>query len=120
MKVAITAEEAGLESRFDTRFGRAAYFIVYDFDKDSWEFYANTQNFEAAQGAGIQAAQTVERLGASAVITGHVGPKAFKVLSASGIKIFTASAATVQDAVSAFKQGQLVEIQAPDVEGHWV
>jgi Uncharacterized conserved protein len=120
MKIAVTAGGTGLEDCFDTRFGRAAYFIVYDLDNDSWESHANTQNLEAAQGAGIQAAQTVQRLGVSAVITGHVGPKAYKVLDANGTKIFMATARTVKDAVTAYKNGSLSLLAVPDVEGHWV
>ncbi len=120
MKIVITAGGTGLDDRFDTRFGRAAYFIIYDLDSGSWECHANTQNLEAAQGAGIQAAQTVHRLGASALITGHVGPKAFKVLDANGIKIYSATANTVQEAIDAYNGGLLTELAAPDVEGHWV
>jgi predicted Fe-Mo cluster-binding NifX family protein len=120
MKIAVTASGTGPEDRFDTRFGRAAYFMVYDLDRDSWECHANTQNLEAAQGAGIQAAQTIKRLGASALITGHVGPKAFKVLDANGIKIYSSTAATPQEAVNAFNDGLLSHMAAPDVEGHWV
>ncbi|MDT8899977.1 NifB/NifX family molybdenum-iron cluster-binding protein [Anaeroselena agilis] len=120
MKVVVTAGGPGLEERFDTRFGRAAYFIVCDLENDSWESHPNTQNLEAAQGAGIQAAQSVQRLGASALITGHVGPKAFKVLDANAVKIFSATAQTVGEALSAYKNGLLSQMAAPDVEGHWV
>lgn len=120
MKVAVTAGGTGLEDCFDTRFGRAAYFIVYDLDCDSWECHANTQNLEAAQGAGIQAAQTIQRLGASVLITGHVGPKAFKVLDANGIKVYAAAAVTAQEAINAYNEGLLSPMAAPDVEGHWV
>jgi predicted Fe-Mo cluster-binding NifX family protein len=120
MKVAITAGGPGLEERFDTRFGRAAYFLVCDLENGSWECHPNTQNLEAAQGAGIQAAQSVQRLGASALITGHVGPKAFKVLEANGIKIFSAEANTAGQALQAYGNGLLSQMAAPDVEGHWV
>ncbi len=120
MKVAVTAGGPGMGDRFDTRFGRAAYFIVCDLDNDSCECHPNTQNLEAAQGAGIQAAQSIQRLGATALITGHVGPKAFKVLDASGIKIFSAAAETVGEALNAYNSGQLSPLAAPDVEGHWI
>ena len=119
MKIAITAGGPGPEGRFDMRFGRAAYFVLYDVDKDSWESHANTQNLEAAQGAGIQAAQTIQRLGASVLISGHVGPKAYRVLAANGTKIFSATAQTVQEAVDAYKKGILTPLTGPDVEGHW-
>lgn len=120
MKVAFTAAGTGLEDRFDTRFGRAANFIVYDLENGSWECHGNAQNLEAAQGAGIQAAQNIQRLGAAALITGNVGPKAFKVLDASGVKVFTATAQTVREALDAYKNGLLSPLTAPNVEGHWV
>ncbi len=119
MKVVVTAGGPGLEDRFDTRFGRAAYFIVCDLENNSWECHPNIQNLEAAQGAGIQAAQSVQRLGASALITGHVGPKAFKVLDAGGIKIFSATTETAEEALKAYNSGLLSPLAAPDVEGHW-
>ncbi len=120
MKVVITAGGPGIEESFDTRFGRAAFLIVCDIENGSWECHPNTQNLEAAQGAGIQAAQNVQRLGATALITGHVGPKAFKVLHANGIKIFSANAGTAHEALNAYKGGLLSRMSAPDVEGHWV
>jgi predicted Fe-Mo cluster-binding NifX family protein len=120
MKVVVTAGGPGIEESFDTRFGRAAYFIVCDLENGAWECHPNTQNLEAAQGAGIQAAQSIRRLGASALITGHVGPKAFRVLDANGIKIFSAQASTAQEALNAYKGGLLSAMAAPDVEGHWV
>lgn len=120
MKVVVTAGGPGLEDSFDTRFGRAAYFIVYDLESKSWECHSNTQNLEGAQGAGIQAAQNVHRLGASTLITGHVGPKAFKVLDANGIKIYSTTATTAGEAIDAYNAGVLSPMAAPDVEGHWV
>lgn len=120
MKIAVTTSGTELSDRFDTRFGRAANFIIYDLESEQWECHTNKQNYDAVQGAGIQAAQTVSRLGASALVTGHVGPKAFKVLQTSGIKAFTADAATARDAIGAFQRGELTKMAGPDVEGHWL
>ena len=79
----------------------------------------NKQNFEAVQGAGIQAAQNVAKLGAEAVITGNVGPKAFKVLAANKIRIYSAQQMSVEEAYKAFLAGKLTEMEEPNVEGHW-
>jgi predicted Fe-Mo cluster-binding NifX family protein len=94
--------------------------VVYDTDSGSFVTIDNEQNLTAAQGAGIQAAQHVVNAGASALITGHTGPKAFKVLSAAGIEIFLSTDATVADAISSWKAGTLTRIVEADVEGHWV
>jgi predicted Fe-Mo cluster-binding NifX family protein len=104
----------------ESRFGRAPRFIVYDTESDTFEVVDNRQSLTAAQGAGIQAAQTVARSGANCLVTGHCGPKAFRVLSAAGIKIFNSDAPTVAEALERFRSGVLMQAQAADVEGHWV
>ena len=77
MKIAVTSLGESLDSPIDQRFGRARFFVLYDLESGEWTVHDNTQNLEAAQGAGIQAAQHVVNLGVEAVITGHCGPKAF-------------------------------------------
>jgi predicted Fe-Mo cluster-binding NifX family protein len=119
MKVAITAQGETLASPMDPRFGRAAKFIVVDMANGAWSAHDNTQNLNAAQGAGIQAAQTVAELGVQAVVTGHCGPKAFRVLQTAGIRIYTTEAATVAEALEQYRAGTLTEAKAANVEGHW-
>jgi predicted Fe-Mo cluster-binding NifX family protein len=120
VKIAITASGNDLNAPLDSRFGRAAKFLVYDLDSETIEVVDNQQNLNAAQGAGIQAAQTIARCGVQCVITGHCGPKAFRVLSAAGITIFNTDATTVVEALERFRSGQLTEARPTDVEGHWV
>jgi len=74
---------------------------------------------EAMSGAGIQAAQTVAKNLAKVVITGNVGPNAFKVLSTAGIRIVTGASGTVKEAVERYKRGELKEISRPTVGGHF-
>jgi predicted Fe-Mo cluster-binding NifX family protein len=120
MKIAITAASNELSSLVDGRFGRAKWFILFDTTDGAWQAFSNEQNLQAAQGAGIQAAQRVVELGVEAVVTGHVGPKAFKTLKAAGIHILLCQAGTVQEAMDQMKQGLLRETAEADVEGHWV
>jgi predicted Fe-Mo cluster-binding NifX family protein len=119
MKIAISAAGKELTSDVDLRFGRAKYFIVFDTDTNTLTAHDNAQNLHAAQGAGIQAAETVIRLDAHAVLTGNVGPKAFRVLHAAGIKIYVTETTTVEQAVRQCKAGKLPEISTATVEGHW-
>lgn len=119
MRVAIAAMGTDLASRMDPRFGRAKYFMVVDTATRAAVAHDNAQNLNAAQGAGIQAAETVVRLGAEAVVAGSVGPKAFRVLRAAGIKVFLSPAGTVQEALSALEAGTLTEASAANVDGHW-
>lgn len=119
MKVVVTSQGTGLDSPADPRFGRARYFIVVDTDTGEASAHDNAQNLNAPQGAGIQAGQAVARLGVEAILTGHVGPKAFATLAAGGIAVYTGISGTVRDAVEQFKQGRLALAAQADVEGHW-
>lgn len=118
MKIAFTTSGEGLDAPLDSRFGRAAKFLIFDADSGTFEVVDNRQNLNAAQGAGIQAAETIARSGAGCLVTGHCGPKAFRVLSTAGIKVFHIDAPTVAAALEAFQSGTLRPAQSADVEGH--
>ena len=119
MKILITAQGDSLESEVDPRFGRAKNFILFDTETGDHSTIPNTQNIQAPQGAGIQAGRTVTESGARAVLTGNCGPKAFRVLSEAGIKVYVGVKGTVQDAIEAFRAGKLTEAAGPDVAPHW-
>jgi predicted Fe-Mo cluster-binding NifX family protein len=119
MKVAVTSRGRTLNDEVDPRFGRANMFLVVDTDAHELEIVDNEQNLEAAQGAGIQAARLVAERGADVVITGHCGPKAFRTLSAAGIKVVVGAEGTVAEALEKFKAGDLRPADDADVEGHW-
>lgn len=119
MKVVVTAQGPGMESPVDPRFGRAKYFVLVDTETGQSAAHDNARNLDMAQGAGIQAAQSVARLGAEAVVTGHVGPKAFATLRAAGIAIYTGASGTVAEAIASLRAGRLQEAAKADVEGHW-
>ena len=116
MKIAVTSLGESLESPVDQRFGRARFFVLYDLESGEWTVHDNKQNLEAAQGAGIQAAQHVVNLGAEAVITGHCGPKAFATLIAAELDIYQEASGLVQEAIDAYKAGLLKKSTQADVE----
>ncbi len=120
MKIAITSQGMELDSSVDPRFGRAAYFIIYDTETGEHEAIDNSQNLQALQGAGIQAAEHVQKSGAEHLITGHCGPNAFRTLNAAGVKVSINASGKVSDVIEKFKSGGFGEIEKPDVEGHWV
>jgi len=119
MKIAVTTSGNDLTASVDSRFGRSPKYLVYDLETNAFSVIDNTPNLNAVQGAGIQAAETVVRSGARALVTGHCGPKAFRVLSAAGVKIYTAGNLTVAEAIERFRNGTLPESSSSDVEGHW-
>lgn len=118
MIVAISSTGTSLESKVDSRFGRCPFFIIYNTDNDSFEHVEN-QARQAMGGAGIQTGQMIASRGVKAVITGNVGPNAFKVLSAAGIEIYSGISGQVSDAVQKLKDGQLQGTSAPDVGSHF-
>ncbi len=120
MKISISSQGSKPESAVDPRFGRAAQFIIYDTDTDSYAVVSNSKSLDAEQGAGIRAAETVSKHGARVLITGHCGPKAFSTLKAAGIEVFTgAEGLSVSQAVEKYRSGQLNATHSSDVTGHW-
>jgi len=119
MKIAITSTGKELSSNLDPRFGRAAYFILVDPETMEFEVVDNAGNLNLSQGAGIQAGKIMVDHKVDALITGHCGPKAFKVLQTAGVKIMTGALGTVADAVEQFKNGKLEASAAADAAGHW-
>ncbi|MCR4440848.1 MAG: NifB/NifX family molybdenum-iron cluster-binding protein [Peptococcaceae bacterium] len=120
MKLAVSSKGENPDSPLDERFGRAPFFIVYDLENDTCTCIDNKQNYNSPQGAGIQSAQNVVNAGAGVVITGNVGPKAFQVLKASGVKVCLAEGMTVKEAINMYKQGRLSTAETNNIEGHWV
>lgn len=119
MKVAISATGKDLDSAVDPRFGRARYFLIVDTDSGELiEVIDNSAAMEAAHGAGINAASRVAEAGAEAVLTGRVGPKAFAVFQAAGIKVCSDVSGTVKEALEKFKQGALSFDSGPTSNGH--
>jgi predicted Fe-Mo cluster-binding NifX family protein len=118
MKICVSAFSGSLDAEVDSRFGRCASFVIVD--SETMEFNAvSNESSSAAHGAGIQAAQTVANMGVEVVLTGNVGPNAFSVLSAAGIKIVTGVSGSVREAVEKYKKGQLKEVGNPTVGGHF-
>ncbi|MBN2569426.1 MAG: NifB/NifX family molybdenum-iron cluster-binding protein [Deltaproteobacteria bacterium] len=122
MKVAVTTYDRDISGKVDLSFGRAKWFVVVDIESGSIEAHSNAQNVNALQGAGIQAAQNIANLGVDIVLTGNVGPNAFKALKAAGIRIFIIDKDTekADDALSRWKSGSLKEVDDATIEGHWV
>ena len=118
-KIAVTSEGPSLDQPVDPRFGRAAGFMIVDPTDMSFEYVDNGTSQTMAQGAGIQAAESVARTGATVLLTGFVGPKAFQALQAAGIKIGqNLDNMNVGEAVQAFLDGRVDSANQPNSGGH--
>jgi predicted Fe-Mo cluster-binding NifX family protein len=103
MKIMITAQGKELTAPVDPRFGRCAFFILWDSETQQHTAYIN----EAAMGsgAGISSAQFVIDKGANVLITREIGPKAAQVLQSAGVEIHMTTATIVQQAIESFSKG---------------
>lgn len=119
MKIAVSAKNNDLESPIDPRFGRAPYIIIVDTESLEYEVIDNSANRDALKGAGIQAAATVSRNGAEALLTGYCGPKAFQVLDAAGIRVAGDVSGTVKNAVKDFSEGRISFSELANADAHW-
>ena len=119
MKAAVSAQGTNLDSLVDPRFGRARHILLVDTETGEFTAHDNAQNLNATQGAGIGAAQMVVQLGAQALLTGNVGPKAFTALQAGKVAIHTGASGTVRQALEEFRSGRLQSAARANVQGHW-
>ncbi len=121
MRIAVSCTEESTKKMASPSFGRAPFFYLAESEEYTGYFVPNTQNKQAVQGAGIQSAQTILREEAEVLITGHCGPKAFRVLTEGGVRIFQGEPKrTVDETLKDFFDNKLVELKSADVEGHWV
>jgi predicted Fe-Mo cluster-binding NifX family protein len=117
MRVAVSALEPRLDGAVDEQFGRAAYLLFVDSETMAFELLDNTANRNALQGAGIATAELVAERRVEAVLTGHLGPKAFQALEVASIPAYAATGMRVRDAVTTFVAGGLRRLIAADALG---
>lgn len=114
LRIAITSEGPTLADPVDPRFGRAGGFVVVDLASMATTYVDNGSSQVLAQGAGIQAAENLVKAGAQALLTGHVGPKAWVALQAAEVKVVQGvEAMTVGEAVARFQAGEFAFSDAP-------
>lgn len=86
MKVAITSTGISLESAIDPRFGRCAYFVIYDTETKAIEFIPN-QNKEKEEGVGPLAVELVASRNVNKIISGEFGIKIKSMLDSLKIQM---------------------------------
>ena len=104
MKIAVTAQGGELTSELDPRFGRAKWFVIIDTETGEHEGLDNSTGVNASSGAGIASGQRIVDSGVKAVVTGHCGPNAERVLASAGIRIVERTGGTVAEVLEAFKK----------------
>lgn len=117
MKIVVTASGAGLDAPTSPIFGRCPAYVVVDTETMECESIPNAA-VAAGGGAGIQAAQFIVGLGVQAVVSGNVGPNAFRVLQAAGVPVYLHSGGTVRDAVAGYTAGKLFAVEGATAAQH--
>ena len=104
MKTVITSSGNKLSSKFDLRFGRAAWFCLYDEVTRESSFYEN-KNLNASFGAGTKAAEKMIELKVEKIISGDFGPKAKELLDKFDIQlvIIQDENSTIQEVINKIK-----------------
>jgi len=79
MKTIITASGADANAKMDPRFGRCAYFCLYNQEDGQITFIKN--EFKDAQGgAGTKVSEMMLSMGVNRIISGDFGPKSKEML----------------------------------------
>jgi len=109
MKIAFTSKGTNWDSMMDPRFGRTAFLLVYDEEKNELTHFDNRAIENEAHGAGPKTAQKLVELQAKVLVTGNgPGENAARVLDQTNIKVYTgAGDMTVKEALEAFKNNSL-------------
>ena len=119
MNVVISAQEDRLEALVDPRFARAPWLVEIDTETGEWRAHDNQTNRDVGGGAGVAAARTVVELRADALITGNIGPKAFRTLATARTNVYLVGVGTVRDALDRLVAGTLTASGSESVAGHW-
>lgn len=103
-KTIITSSGNTINALFDRRFGRAAWFCLYDEENGEVSFHEN-ENKDANGGAGTKTAEKMAELNIQKVISGDFGPKAKDLLDKLNIQmvILQDDNLTIQDIISRIK-----------------
>jgi predicted Fe-Mo cluster-binding NifX family protein len=108
MKIAITSTGSSLDSSVSEKFGRCAYFMIYDDQTKNIKAILNSAE-NADHGAGPRAAQLVIDEDAEVVITGAIGGNAGEALRRAGMRILTGlqGGMKVAEAIDLYLTGKL-------------
>lgn len=107
MKVAVSARGSTPDSDIDERMGRAYWLMIYETKNNTWQAINNESGRNALNGAGQQTANLLINHEVKAVLTGEIGPRAFRLLNSAGIEIWLGAAGTVMDTLVSWHDGHL-------------
>ncbi|MDA3890370.1 MAG: hypothetical protein PF517_01760 [Salinivirgaceae bacterium] len=97
-KIVITSSGNTVKSDFDLRFGRAAWFCIFDDETKETKFYEN-EHINANHGAGTQVAEKMLELKVTKAISGDFGPKAKELLDKFNVQMVIVQEETTVESI---------------------
>lgn len=103
-KTVITSSGNNLNSQFDRRFGRAAWYCIYD-EVSHESIFIENENLNANHGAGTKAAEQMIEMKIQKIISGDFGPKAKGLLDKFNVQMVIIQDETIpiKDIISKIK-----------------
>jgi len=109
MILCIPVEKAEKEaSRLHGHFGSAENFLLYDTDKDAFEPIEN-KNVHHDHGQ-CHPMESLSGRSIGAVLCLGMGRRALEKLNAGGVRVLVAEAQTAGEAIQAYREGKLIEL----------
>lgn len=99
----------------DSRFGRCPYFMIVD-TADNSKNWVENKGILAEGGAGIVAATQLVDLSLDIVITGNLGPNAWKVFQTANLKAYKTADIEIEKILADYKNGSLEEVLFEDLK----
>ncbi len=110
MKIAISAAGKNNESLLDIRFGRCEYFQIHDTESGEVKILEN-KGQNSSGGAGIVSANQLIDEKVEVIITGNLGPNAFKLIQKAGTKAYKCGNIAISSVLEKYNKGELEEIK---------
>lgn len=110
MKIAVSATGKDIENLLDMRFGRCRFFQIHDSENGTFKVIENKGN-SSNGAAGIAASQQLIDENVNVIITGNLGPNAFKIIEKSRIKVYKCKDTTIKSALEKLSNSELQEIK---------
>ncbi len=98
MKIAIASEKGSLDARIDSRFGRCAFFAIYDGDSKTTEFFPNPAK-DSPEGAGPEAVKFIASKEVKKVVAPEFGRKAEAMLNKLQIEMIRDKDKTISEII---------------------
>lgn len=109
MKIAISSTGKDLDSILDSRFGRCDYFQIHDTDNGEIKVIENSGK-SSSGGAGIAASQQLIDENIDVIITGNLGPNAFKIIDKANVKLYKCENISIKAVLEKYNNNELEEI----------